>query len=1193
MKQTSKSSIFSRFALVLLSCIIALSTLSFSLISTLTTSYVFGSEANTFVDYTPTDIGLSNGDFANSASSFLGAPTSWTAIDHADKNIGATVMGVFDLEQYNTSNDNIETAKLTQYSEYLNTSPKSPFGTLVGSSNLANYKFLMINTTKETDTVAGYSSQSVTLSNSKFYKVSTWVKTGAFAKNGASFRLSGIEGQNIAFSDIQTVTSSDMELTTANNYGWSEYSFYIKTSSIESVTISIDLSVGDYYFYDDGEGTQESVNKNASGYAFFNNVSAEEISPTLYNNTLSGAEGFDKIQFVDLSLASANTGLSAPLDFTATGQSNWKSVMAEQAGVDMSTLVGNPFYDTNKPFDNDNIYGLEDAPIPATGKGDNSEILVLSSYDQSSDNFKTTAVGYESSEFTIEQYKYYRISAWVYTENMTNSGAGATISIRTNQINTANDDNYYEFTVNGCAGDSSNESRYGWREYAFYISGSMFKEYDIAIGFWLGRQDSVSGGIAMFSGIEFNTLTAEEFDTNSGDSVGGIVTIDGTYAETGVTNGNFTLYDSFSGEAVYPLAPYGWEYNTPSTVTTSNYSNSEEHMDTDGIISGVIVSEEAHFYANRNNYGSNVIRPTNAESINVLYMSNDSLTAFNYTSTPISIPENATGTITVRMMVNNIAGYGANIVFKNDDRVIGTIEKITSTNLDFKEFDLYLESASATEITVEIWLGLNERGTYNTNKLASGQVYVDSVSYVTDESNSVFYDGMTRYKKDVSNMDVLDAKLDYCAFSFDQVLLTEYDIYEEKLVKYPYLFTALSFGQMSYGIYDSTNLLDGTGELPASAFTGDNSKYDADGNLYNNTILYMQNMTETYSIMSLNRSYSLDAEAYYRVEVSLKTDIYTDSDTAQGVGIQLNGGDYKFENINHQTNTNIIDADRDNYRTYYFYIYAGSNTSEVSLAFTMGGVNNEACAGSLYINSINFYSITNSEYEEKSGNLHKDTDNILRVSFADYDTESDTESDSTTDLLPTAGATFDWLLVPSILFGLALIVFIVCITVRKIGDRRVKKATIHGTTGRYHDYDRRFVEEESSEDDVTTDTNLSDVSEQRQYEVFDDEDVKATASLSNKQKHKQEHRIIIETDEGFIDETADATETAYTDLSDEATVTENTDATTEEVTATESTEAPIEATPIEATPSEPETTTPVVKPASEEATTGFKDGFDD
>ena len=1133
-------SFFTKLTACILAAFIALTASAFiSVFITSEASSAYAYETNTFRDFPPTPLGIENPQFSNSSGSMPATPTGWTETSYVNKVKGSTAMGVVDLSQYYTSQENINNVKLTEYPEYQSGTPRTPFGEnrQVAATGFDN-KILMVNTTRATTTVIGYESSSMTLAPNKFFQISAWVKTGDFySAFGAAMRLNGIQNQNLAFSNIRTTQYSDPDyrVSAQNNFGWAQYTFYINTSSIRSETVTLALTVGDFYQGKTVDGEEVIVDRNASGYAFFANVEAYEISPTAFNLKRQSEGEHRNVRFVDLSLDAADP----QTDLSFARAENYFAMSAEGAVPQTSHLVSPASLNTDLSFAlENNRFNLDQAPVSPRGKNSgDGHILVVSSYDQKSGRgpnakYHTTAVGFESGQMVIEQFNYYRLSVWVNTHNIS-GGAGATLVVTTNAEDLADHTENMKFTATGCNGDLDSLASYGWREYAFYIKGSIFNDYEINLGLWLGQEDNLSSGTAMFSYVRFEQLTAEQYLTNSGNSAGGSpVDIDGHFTDTGVTNGNFNNYnepEDFSSSLKRPLlTPSGWNFFTPSSAATPGLSRDESLIDTDLIISGIMPTHPSHFSANSADYGAGVRNPhsNEAERGFVLYLASSERNAFGYESSPIALEENASYALTVRLRADNITGYGANLVLKDDNGILATLENITNTNRAFRDFTFYIQNDSASRsVTLEIWLGLAERGERNHTKLSSGNVYVDTVAVNPYEEEEGFNALQTRFQNDLN----LNVQRDYAVVLYSGVNFIEFDAYDNNYVKYPYLWSvsgpsnATPVGVRS-GIFDSANVPGGNGEVPARFENPD--RRDEDGRLKNNNVLMLTNSTKTASRLTFDRPFNLEAETYYRLEVSIMVDIRVDktldpfdernrnvnTTRSIGGGIELTGTDFKFENILETTDPlHRLHPDevavgaspfKTIFETYTFYIFAGHSNRTFHLAFTLGGENfSEFCAGFLYVNSVNFTDITNTLFEEEADNLPRGTRTSMRAAYnepgetlEEEDPDAEEPVSDVTERAPNDIG--NWGLIPSILFGAAFLLAIFAWVARRVSTnlkaRKAKRAVNAGRTAGTpaSEYDREETVKKGFKDfsDPTSAVSeaVSDSEEQRAYEEFDD-----------------------------------------------------------------------------------------------------------
>jgi len=1204
MNNTKKTKPLTKIAVWLIAIAFAISSFTFMpfIADMLSTNFAFASdEVVGFVDFAPRNLGLENPRFASSSGEAPGAPTGWTQTVFPNINRGATISGVFDLNEYNASEDIQEEFRLTDYAELAGRSPRPLPSHRVAMADGEN-RFLMINTTEETEaTIVGYNSSALTLTQNSFFRISAWVQTGQFNNiYGAAIRINGIEDHSIAFTDIRTLPAGVNTAQEIHNYrdnheffGWERFTFFIATSALASETVHLTLTVGDFYSGFDiprargGEMTLEA--HQTSGYAFFDNIEAYEISPTMWHSVmrdLGYGNGIDfsdspiyhpsnteHIQFVDLSLVQTDPGIN--LSFQNTDPSgvpvDWTFRSApDTADVSVGDIVRPFVYNTALPFNpNTNAYNLEEQPISPMGLGSgNDNILILSSFDASRGrgedaNYHYTASGFVSNSFTIPMLSYYRLSVWTNTNNI-GAGAGATISVETNVEDTQaqlggehsrpnmhfNIDSRIpnlRFVATG-RGGGANDARHGWMQQTFYIRGSFFRDYEISLGLWLGFIDNHSSGTAMFANITFEELTAEQFALHSPASIGGIVDIDNTGADTSaIPNGNFILFDDsadlIAGENRFPLGVPQWTFHTPATVHRMPFSTDisfhMNHVDDNGevpyIITGIMPISHEHFNTYQEQYGFGAIMP-NVDSPSVMYMSSSVPTAFNYTSSQFTLSEIATQRVRVNMMVDNVpvGDYGASLVLLDDNGVISSIQNISNTGRQFANFDFYIEGYSTPRnLTIEIWLGFHERAEFNRNKLSRGNLYINSVDL--EEVTLAEFEAREREHKIHVNLGI-NQQFNFAVFSYRDFGFNAFDAFDTNFIRFPRLWS-ISGPQhapmqgITSGIFDSTLVQDATlnrGAVPTSFRNSD--ARDENGNLDRHNVLMLRHAIPTASRLTFDRPFNLQADSYYRLSIALKVDI-SPTDTGAGVGVSI-GDEFYFGNIGaryiyrqsrQEVNISSYSAqelssmysrgeihsvmdtaytvdsystvDNEAFKLYHFYIYSGDAPQFFHLNITLGGeLASEYSMGRVYVNFVAFENISSVEFEERIRDLRSDTTDVLEVMFGERVAQ---QPDDDHPLLPdTAPIGCEALTAPGIIFGVAIVIILLLVIGKKSIDnikvKRAKAVLADGTVlkkGHKARYDRDAYNEYDSDDlaKLSVDGLISDIDEDMAFESFDDD----------------------------------------------------------------------------------------------------------
>lgn len=1093
----------SRILCALLICVALIGSIVCSLFST---GVIFARADETTALFTPTDMSPTNGRFATGSGSAPASPDGWTGGGVNGSNAGGTVAGILDVATYTENKDSY---KLSDYAEYAgNRTPDSPFGT--SSYEDTNRKVLMINipNDKSGGTVYGYTSSDITFTANRFYRVSVWVRTGNMG--GAAVRIKGMD-ENVVIGDINTYTSNPDQ---TNDYNWQQYQFYIASSAYADKTVNVSLQLGDSYT--DGK---TDIYRPAVGYALFDNVEVWEIAPATFYRVQEEQEGLnnDNIAVYDFAHKGGEVLFNG---FTqgAYGDNEWSAIHPGDAAIYTYDSGTNEYIE-------DNDFGFTSDPLSANGKSADydSSVLVISS------PHSATSAGVASEPFTVRRYHYYRVSAWVKTQDVS-GGNGAVLALTgLRDANTTAETRYtgnnFFATVTSCTGNDAATARGGYAQYSVYVKGSVLRDYTASVECRLGTDDGKSSGIVFFDNVTVEELSPADYNAYNGNGNLTVdfdtqAAIDGTAAvfpDTGVTNGNFFEIDEYdTDDFAYPLAPSGWTQITPATANTANYSASD--VDTTDIIAGIIPTDDDTFsaYADKLGGASNPRRGDGS----VLYLHSGVKTAFGYRSSAFTATANTPGILTVSLMAEGMTedDYGASLVLKNDTRVLATIEKIKSTDRQFKTFTFYIEPSGTdvSALALEIWLGNSDR-VNNKSKLSGGYVYVQSVAYTAitddqDSSNTVTKTAVSKfaeYKAACDSDKQNGTTLTRAAYSFKTIDFTAYDAYDDNFVKYPYDWTLTKNGDntdsVRYGIFDPDNRPASAGSYVPESFVN-SPESDARG------ILFLSNPLPSASTLTYDGSITLSADTYYRVDVTLRVDFpEQERADAKGAKLLLSGTRFAFEDI---TDT-VVHADPDDtdgyvldtFRTYTFYINPGSEEKSVTLAVALGeSAYSKQSSGRVYVNKITYTDITDVIYNAASDAVK------LRDKGKEYDAEYEraliadlsTAEEEPTD--PTPGSsgcgTLEWWIIPSILFAVAIVIALVGFLVRKLLE---KKASKKGVVEKKASYDRNATLHVEHNKNASDDEKVSAATQEngdKSYAAFDD-DATETAQPTAKAAEKE------------------------------------------------------------------------------------------
>ena len=1037
-------------------------------------------------EYNPTSAGISNTDFTDTSGSVPASPSNWTgsAIGGSNPDI---IHGVVDLNPtaYVGSDSGNEKLKLDQYEEYKTEDklPKTIFGS--NSDYGGSEKALFINTGKGAEAGYAYSSSDMTFEPNAFYRVSAWVKTGDFASDtGATVKLTGLD-KPVSFVNINTVAKFDKVngapvFTKANLYGWAKYTIYVRTSSSVSSTVKLVLGLGDAVSAEDEN--LPVLPRLASGYVFFDTVKAERISAkdfafdtegftyegdNVYVNSTGTAKLLDLYE-LNYMTAEDENGKTYEIGTFSDDDGNklWNMNAVYDPDAEEENYVGpsNAYiYNSYVQADIENKEnGFTSNPWAPLGTaedkslynndlitGTNGNILVISTYNGTKKEFEHSAHGVASPDFTIKRFGYYRFGVWVKGDSI-EGGTGISLSVKGETNNTATDNKLAQwYTGLSSGGDAAT---YGWTEHSIYIKGSNINDLTVHFEMWLGAPDSKSSGIAMFDNVTFTELKYSEYSKLSASGEY-FLTLDAGQADTGVTNGNFASVGDLDGDEIeFPLPAADWTVYTAHGIDVPGFSYNEVSMD--DAVHGILPIGEFDKVAGKIG-AQDPATFAGAPLYNVLVLSSPTKTAYCYRSSDLTVNVDTAYKLEVEMAVSGVAAdsYGATLLLRgNGNQILSTIENIKSTDNTFKTFTFYIDAPLAIDVVkLEIWLGLNDRNN-NTEKLSDGVIYVKSVSFNTwtasegSDLTAEYTQILNKYLADVNTPAYQN--LDYGVYSFKQPELYYYDFYSYNTGKgyaapYNYsMYTHIS-ENLIYGIFNTEKMQN----IHLDGF----EKKDQSGNM-----LLIYNTLPNYSEATYAHNLALVSNLYYRLDVTIKVRLSEEvraNDDKIGASIKLTGTqNVSFDNIK-DTSTLLMKGkeesrDYEAFKTYSFYIATGSNGGTMGLTISLGGKSvSSYIEGQLIVANVSLFQVNNTVYENAVNNK---SEYVKTVSLSEQTKEDDSNVEK-----PEGGKIDGWV-IPTIIFGAALIISIIIIAAVRLRDHFKKKKKVAYTS----EYDRAALSKE-------------------------------------------------------------------------------------------------------------------------------------
>lgn len=1115
-------------------------------------------------DWNVTTVEITNGGFDKYSGSLPAAPDNWQGVSMTPSAPSTEVLKAGVIELTNTSfAENRDNYGLDQYFDQ-NSYPQTA---------LTNKNALLINT-NGLNTAYGYSSDSITVYPNAYYKLQTWIKTSDFADgSGASIAINGL-ADKLSYINIDSNKNPSTPPPQGSNdtFGWQRYEVYFQTGTADSITLTFSIGNGSSTADEEG-GTSSGKGNPAKGYAMFADATLQNMSPLYYSKQIdiekmankdsdfvnkkdSGIEILGNInkKFVydpsyktlitdgnnqDQNLDRLSGAYIAPLlsgdSINLDKDSGWTTKGARMTTLNAS--VGN----------SNNDYGLTQN-YKSPNYDTDPNVLLMSTFNPTATfegKFDTRALSIKlQSDLTILRHEFYRLDVWYMTSNVS-GGAGAYIKID-GQSNIQSDKfelKNYTKNLETRGSEETTANAYGWRLQSIYIKGSAYNDRNINVTLGLGDVDEgLASGNAMWATPTMHRITADEYNNNVGDD--GFITFDNEGTTGLITDGNFNYGSQKNKDKFeYPLNPNSWQYTTAASSGNSGWSNNSVNIKDvyNGIVPTTAVSGTDP-WVELNKRG--IFKPSNYNNgrlpDNLMLISSSTDTAIGYRSQPFKLDTGLESAVSVTLLADT-QGYGANLVLKNGNEVVSTIEKI-DTNGKFKTFTFFIQNKDADleDLSIEIWLGLGDK-IANQSKLASGYIFVDNAKSV-DFSEGVasqnlvgisdFDTLLKQYNDTLYNTNFSKDNLDYNLYTVKQSTFTSYDRYDTNNVRAIQNYKMTSMGgnatvndnNSSWGVFDITTALGNSrtgapGIVPTDWVYNENgsdvNQYihdktkpnyvhqikDEDSNLINADspyILMMRNSSPTASRLSSDIKFKTELNSYYKATIRLKADLnLNDADgnpdqNKKGLGIELNGTNFKFENIR-ETRNKASEGDsnwawyKGAYQDYTFYIKTGENNPDLSIDVTLGGTKNskEYVSGSVYIYDINFETMDSTAFNTA---INQDLDyedgfeaRLENRIYADID-KGELGAPEVTNPDDSIGK-INWALAPSVIFAIFLILILFIIFINGFSKKAEPQSlgAAKKAQPKKPSYDRNFAMQKAAGVAIvdTVDT----------YELFDDDNL--------------------------------------------------------------------------------------------------------
>lgn len=844
-------------------------------------------------------------------------------------------------------------------------------------------KIMMINSASSSPNATGYNDEAKSegyISNTISLSANSYYQFQVSMKT-TSFTDSSEFG-SIYISGLVDENGQSVELASEKKSSstWQTYYFYISTANTTQ-TITIDLWLG----------TDELP---SPGAVFFDDVIGIQLSENAYYNNMEQRQSEGK-EFVSVQLEDRNIidTTSLNFDFEKSTDDSLNNLV-DWNKTNCSANAHAMILDMNEG----NFKNITTFTYPGTDLSyENTKSMVLWS---TNDGYVST----QSLPFEIKSHGLYKLTMYVKTADL--SKGAFTVSLNeTSKIKEEFEylENYTlkSATSSSITSNSTNNFINGYTELTFYIQGHNRYDSELELQLNLGSESNLAKGAVVIDNITLELVSSENFKTDG--NLLELTTLTTDITET-IANGQFNKSENGDNKLNYPLIPANWEISQSSSAWKKEI----------GIIN--IYNDYFNSYSNTYNYYwaeglSNPGSPNKYGSTNdvnnILMIYNQKQDYQSISSTSFEIAKN-----TYKKLSFSFKTYGENAsinvkLIDEDGFTILNDKAIFSS--EWSVYECVINSGESTKnLQLVIELGTQE-------EKVSGYVFIDYVELVDSDEES-FQSSTTQ--------------IDLSGFMLN--LDPNNEITNTISTSIAFSGTHESGSNANGGIIkgannDSYYFIDKNGEAQSID----------DGSLITNVLVIETNTISTYKLTS-NFSLNLTSGSYYKLSFRLLTSFpsYTGSHIHNGKET-----DSKFGVKIGLSNYSLIEGLISNEGWKEFTIFF-SASEDLESNFIVSLVSDcLSTTGYAYVTDIKW-----EESDSDSYNSAKNNDNFGKTIFTttlDASDEEDDEDSADTNENQQSPSTDNttWLLVPSLIMGLALIIAIVGFSLRHIKVKKFDKKT--------------------------------------------------------------------------------------------------------------------------------------------------------
>lgn len=713
---------------------------------------------------------------------------------------------------------------------------------------------------------------------------------------------------------------------------------------------------------------------------------------------------FDNIEFFKTSESSYENLLNQQVDANSTrplATKTYREINLVDDYVDITSKI------SNANFNNPSVSVL--SPISDTAAKfvdvrDNSKYSNLSSNNSFAFSIKNEQKSYscyELKDIVIPAYGVYAISVDAkIIESISSSNATLKI-VESDEIK----DDYPSYEPKSAEltiSSSTNAVKNDFNSYTFFIKGNGLRETKFSLQVSIGTKDSKATGEIALDDLKFFSMTSKDFDGASG-SFQKALELNLSSASPLVSNGHFNNYTVETpvrfdaGNPVFSF-PYG----------VKSWTNEvDPNVSKDDVAFGII-NTKSSFYnateigtANPQNPDFNIVDPdsheTNANSNNILMFKNLASTYQSASLSSLSLDSSSVYELTFDCKTELNAGALSFSVI-SDSKTISKFSQI-NTNGDWKKYKIAIRTnVASSSIGVKFDFGTKEQN-------AIGFGFVDNVRLV----KKTMTDEQFLALENQTNTKIVDFKNGNWKIVSDT--------------------------QNTFGVWE---LLTSSSSLCDGAFAGvisaKENAFGVVGKNEDNNMLIVSNTEKGTSSITTKNDFHFTKDKFYKISLNILTQrmqTLTSEDGEEltfGASLKLSGFDTTLKNI----------VTNGEFKTYTFLLKA-TEDSDQGLTLRVSSPTSQTL-GTAIVDNLVVTELDQAEYDEAVA--LKESKNQTNVAVVE--TQSTTDSDDNTDDSQDSNTLSNkeiWLLVPSIIFGVAVIGAILAFTLRHIKIKKFEKAT--------------------------------------------------------------------------------------------------------------------------------------------------------